>query len=592
MDLTWNLNNIYTSFDSENFKNDMKQLDNYIEHIKKANENNFENYANAAYKIEEFLRLINEYKKIYFKISTYAYLIMNADFQNIEAANIFDEVEDKNSELTEVFIGFSRWLIELKALDEIMDKTEYILEHKFYLKELLLKSKYLLSEKEELIISKMQNSGSRAWEKYYMELISTTTEDITIRGKVQRLTISELKNMMYDEDNSLRKAAYFKEADLCKSISKACAKCINGISGEAITVYEMRGYKSPLEKVLINSRMDVETLNVMMSAIKESLPMLREFYRKKAEVLGYKEALPFYDIYAPIGGNNTKVSYIEAKDLIVSSFENFSEKLSNFSRKVFENKWIDAEVRKGKGDFGLEVDVFPIQEARIMTNFNEKFIDVSVLAHEIGHAYHGSKFYTQTMLNTECPTPIAETASVFCETILNNRLIEKLPVDEALTILQSSISDTLYYLVDFYGRYLFENKLFEKRKSGALSVDELNELMANCMKEAYGDSIEIETIHPYMWMNKAGYFMAGNEFLNFPYSFGVLFSKGLYAEFIKNGQSFVKQYDIFLSETSTKNIADAAKIMNIDVHSIDFWRNSLKLIESDIEKFISYTCKL
>lgn len=587
MDLTWDIDNIYSSFDSKDFKNDMEQLEKYIEYIKNTNINNWGNNKNSVSKIEEFLRRNNEYKKLYLRISTYACLIMNADFQNIEAVNIFDDVENKNSELIEVFVRFSRWLRDVKDLDEIIDKSKYLLEHKFYLNELLLKSKYLLNEKEELVISKMKITGSRAWEKYYMELISTATEDVTINGNVESLTLSELRNIYYDKDSSLRKTAYYKEADLCKGISQACAKCINGISGEALAIYEMRGYKSPLEKVLINSRMDFETLNTMISAIKESLPVFHKYYEKKAEILGHKSKLPFYDVYAPIVQSNMKVSYLEAKDLIVSSFQNFSEKLSCFSKKVFEDKWIDAEPRKGKGNFGLELDIFPMQESRILTNFNEKFIDVSILAHEIGHAYHGTNIYNHTMLNTEYPTPIAETASIFCETILNNELLSRLPSNEALEILESSISNDLYYIVDFYGRYLFENELFERRKSGALSVDELNQLMVDCMKEAYGDSIEADTIHPYMWMNKVGYFMAGNEFLNFPYSFGVLFSKGLYAQYIKTGQTFVKQYDKFLSETSTNNIADVAKIMGIDVHLMDFWRSSLKLIERDIEKFVN-----
>jgi oligoendopeptidase F len=376
-------------------------------------------------------------------------------------------------------------------------------------------------------------------------------------------------------------------ADLCKGISQACAKCINAISGEALTIYEMRGYQSPLEKVLINSRMDFETLNTMISAIKESLPVFHKYYEKKAEILGHKAKLPFYDIYAPVADSDMKVTYMEAKDLIASSFQNFSEKLSCFSKKVFEDKWIDAEPRKGKGNFGLELDIFPIKESRILTNFNQRYNDVSVLAHEIGYAYHSTNIFNQSMLNIEYPTPIAETASIFCETILNNELLKKMPSDEALAILESSISNDLYFVVDFYGRYLFENKLFERRKSGALSVDELNELMVNCMKEAYGSSIEADTIHPYMWMNKVGYFMVGNEFLNFPYSFGVLFSKGLYAQYIKSGQTFVEQYDKFLSETSTNNIADVAKTIGIDVHSMDFWKNSIKLIERDIEKFIN-----
>lgn len=587
MDLTWNLDNIYTSFDSENLKNDMKQIKKYIATINELNINNWEKNKNSIPEIEKFLRLTNEYKKIYSKVSSYAYLIMSADFQNMEAMNTLDDIESKNSELTEIFVRFSRWLRDVKSLDNIIHTSTYLSEHRFYLKELLLKSKYLLSEKEELVIYRMQNTGSKAWERLYMELVSTTTVDVIVNDRVESLTLSELRNMSYEKEASLRKIAYSKEADLCKGISQVCAKCINGISGEALTVYEMKGYISPLDKVLMNSRMDFGTLEAMMSAVKECLPMFHKYYMKKAEILGYQSKLPFYDIYAPIGDSSMKVSYTEAKNLIVSSFKTFSEKLACFSKKAFEDKWIDAEPRKGKGNLGLSVDIFPLQESRIITNFNENYIDVSILAHEIGHAYHSSNLYSQTMLNTEYPTPIAETASIFCETIVNNELLKKLPINEALVILERSISDAAYYIVDFYGRYLFENELFERTKSGSLSIDELNELMVDCMRKAYGDSVEAETIHPYMWMNKVGYFMSGNEFLNFPYTFGVLFSKGLYDKYIKRGQIFAEQYDKFLSETSRNNIVDIAKIMDIDVHSIDFWRNSLKLIERDIEKFIS-----
>lgn len=586
MDLTWNLDNIYTSFESEAFESDMRELEKYITAINELDIDKWESNKNSIHEIEEFLRLNNEYRKVYSKLGAYAYLILNCNFENTEAANVLDNIESKNSEVTEAFIKFSWWLSKFTDLDEAISASHYLSEHSFYLKQLLLKSKYLLSEKEEVVISKMQSTGSKAWERLYDELISTAAVDITINNKVESLTISGLRNMLYEKDCALRKTAYYKEIDLCRRISNVCADCINGISGEAVNVYEMRGFKSPLDKVLINSRMDLETLNIMMAAIKEKLPIFHKYFLKKAQILGYKSNLPFYEIYAPVGDSNMRLSYEEARNLIVSSFKIFSDKLSHFSEKVFKNRWIDAEPRKSKGNFGLSVDIFPLQESRIITNFSGSYIDVSILAHEIGHAYHSSNLYNQTMLNTEYPTPIAETASIFCETIVNNELLKKLPGNEAMVILERGISDAAYYIVDFYGRYLFENELYQRRESGLLTIDELNELMIDCMKKAYGYSIDAETIHPYMWMNKVGYFMAGNEFLNFPYSFGVLFSKGLYARYIEKGQTFVRQYDKFLSETSKNNIADAAGIMDIDVHSIDFWRDSLELIERDIEKFI------
>jgi pepF/M3 family oligoendopeptidase len=450
----------------------------------------------------------------------------------------------------------------------------------------LQKSKFLLGEKEELIISKMQNTGSKAWERFYMDLISRTTVNVDIDGKDESFTLSELRNLAYMKENSIRKSAYLGEAHLCKSISQACANSINAISGESLTICEMRGYESPLEKVLIDSRMDIETLNVMMKAIRESLPIFHRYFRKKAELLGHKTKLPFYDIFAPIGDSDVKIPYSKAISIIETSFKTFNIKLSDFSKKVFDNQWVDAEPRKDKGNYGLSVDIFPLQESRIITCYNEKYIDIGILAHEIGHAYHSANLYKQTMLNTDYPTPIAETASIFCETILQNELIKVMPIKEAKVILERSISDAAYYIVDFYGRYLFEIELYNRRKMGSLSVEELNDLMVESMKKAYGDGIDAETIHPYMWMNKVGYFMSGNEFLNFPYSFGVLFSKGLYAEYKSKGQTFVNQYDYFLSETSVNNIVDIAKILEVDVHSIEFWEKSLKLIESDIEKLI------
>lgn len=587
MELTWNLDTIYTSFNSPQFKGDVELLNQLIANINEWATQNLKDVDGATSKIEKFLRLYNEYKSLYSCLFCYGELNSNSDNTNVEAMDILDDIQDKDSAVIDAFVKFNKWLNSLNNIDELIATSPYLMEHSFYLKELLMKSKYLLSEEAEIIIGKMQKTGSRAWERVYMELTSTVSMNIDIEGKTEKLSFSELKNMAYEKNQSLRKAAYYAEAKGCKSISQASAACINGISGEALTIYEMRGYKSPLEKVLMASRMDNETLNAMFSAIKESLPIFHKYYEKKAQILGHKDNLPFYDIFAPIGDHNTKITYSDARDLIISSFKTFSEDLGDFAKKVFDERWIDAEPRTGKGNYGLCVDIFPIKESRILTNFTGNYNDVSILAHEIGHAYHSYCLRNEKMLNTDYPTPIAETASIFCETIVNNAVLNIVPRNEGLSILEKIISDAGYFVVDFYGRYNFENKLYERRKSGQLSVEELNELMQDCMVEAYGNSVDSETIHPYMWMNKVGYYIAGNEFLNFPYSFGILFSKGLYAEYLKKGEAFVAQYNNFLSATSKNNIVHVAKSIDIDVHSIDFWRSALNLVQKDIEEFIS-----
>lgn len=500
--------------------------------------------------------------------------------------NALEELEQKNNELTKSSVIFTRWLSSISNLEEVINSSPYILEHGFYLKEIVSKSKYMLGENEEEVIAKMKSTGSRAWQRFYMEITSTTLVDVDINGEMQRLSFGEVKNMLYDKDLTLRKIAYNAERKACKDISQAVCACINGISGEALTICDMKGYESPINKVLSEFRMDKETLNAMMSAIKDRLPMLHKYYRKKGEMIGHKFAIPFYDVYASIGTSNGKLSYEEAKNLIISSFKTFSKELSNFAKRAFDEDWIDAEPRAGKGNYGLSVDIFPIKESRIMTNFSGNYIDVIILAHEIGHTYHSYCLRDEQMLNVEYPTPIAETASIFCETIMNNELIKMVPDEEKTVILERSISDAAYYIVEMYGRFLFECEVFQRRKEGPLSVDELNEIMKKSIKEAYGETIDEESINPYSWANNIGFYMAGNEFLNFSYAFGVLFSKGLFAEYVRKGSDFVVAYEMLLKNTSKNNIVDIAKFMNIDVHSVDFWQGALRIIEMDINKLV------
>jgi pepF/M3 family oligoendopeptidase len=333
--------------------------------------------------------------------------------------------------------------------------------------------------------------------------------------------------------------------------------------------------------------MDEETLNAMLSAMKESLPAFHKFYRKKGELLGHKNGLPFYDIFAPMGSSDKKYTYDDARSFIVKNFRTFSDKLANFADNAFENRWIDAEPRDGKRGGAFCSNLHSIKESRILANFNESFDNAITIAHELGHGYHGDCLKDEYFLNSDYPMPIAETASIFCETIVKNAALKEANDDEAFAILEGDISDAGQVIVDIYSRYLFESELFKRRANSSLSVKELKEIMQNAQKEAYGDGLDPDFLHPCMWVNKPHYYYAGANFYNFPYAFGLLFAKGLYAEYLKRGQEFVKDYDRLLTVTGKMSIADVAATMGINVRSIDFWRSSLKLVEKDIEKFIS-----
>lgn len=592
MDQRWSLKELYESFQSEAFIKDMKLCSEEIEKIKKwstenLNENAESNsVAERKSVIEQYTTLQNEFGHIFERLMNFSELINSVDAKNEIALAYIEKLESLITELTVPRVNFMKWLGGLSNLNELIDSSDVLKAHKYYLLEIAENYKYVLSEKEEVVIAKMRNTGSNAWLKLQELASSTLLVDITIDGEEKHLPLPVVRNMAYEKDSFVRENAYEAELNAYKKIEQSSAAALNGIKGEVITLASMRGYESPLEKTVLDSRMDMETLDAMLTAMKESLPTFHKYYRKKAELLGHKSGLPFHDMFAPMGEVHMTYTYEQAREYIVKNFRTFSDKLADFADNAFENNWIDAEPREGKRGGAFCSNLHSIKASRVMTNFTGSFSDVTTIAHELGHAYHGSCLEEESYLNSNYPMPIAETASIFCETIIKNAALKEASKEEAFAILENSISDSGQVIVDIYSRFLFESALFEKRKEGSLSVNELKDLMLKAQKDAYGDGLDHNVLHPYMWVCKPHYYSADYNFYNFPYAFGLLFAKGLYAEYIKKGDVFIKEYDRLLSITGKNKISDITKIMDIDIHSTDFWRNSLKVIEEEIEEFI------
>lgn len=590
--MRWSLDELYTSFESEEYSLDIKKLDKQIEEMIKWAENNFKSMDDPINSIEGYLKKSMEFSALYTKLMGYANLSLSVDAKNQNALQSMEKLQMKATKITKPNVQFQKFIGQLDNLDEIINASELLKEHYFYLNQIRDRNKYLLSEKEEVLISKMQNTGSTAWAKLQNMLSSTLMVDIKLNGEVKQLPLPIIRNMAYDKDKDIRITAYNAELEAYKKIQESSAACLNGIKGEVLTTSKLRGYESPLEETLIQSRMDEETLNAMLSAIEEALPVFHKYYRKKGEILGHSNGLPFYDLFAPVGQVNKTYSYKEAQDYIVENFRTFSDKLADFANNAFNNKWIDAEPREGKRGGAFCFNLHPIKESRILANFNGSFSNVITLAHELGHGYHGLCLQKASILNSRYPMPIAETASIFSETIVMNAALSEVDNREKLSILESYISDAGQVIVDIYSRFLFEKELFERRQSHSPSVEELKEMMINAQKSAYGHGLDPDYLHPYMWINKSHYYSAGRNYYNFPYAFGLLFSKGLYVKYLEDKSGFVNKYDEFLAATGKNNIVDLGKIMDIDVHSIDFFRASLKLIEKDIETFIQLADEL
>lgn len=588
MEMTWELESLYPSFGSEKYREDQARATALAQDLKEWTAQHLEegsrSRVEALQTLETYLTRYDAYRSIYLCLFSYAELRFSINGSDDEAMNAMDELEQVEAVAEQAHNTFGKWLAKLEHLESLAVESAYVRGQLFYLQRLRQQSTHRLGQEAETAIALMQSTGSKAWGRLYMRTISSLRQDIVIGGKTRSVGLSDLQNLAYDSDMAVRKKAYALEQDACAGVAELSAACMNGVCGEAIAIYGLRGYASPLDKVLEASRMERGTLEAMMTAIREGLPAFHRYYRAKARLLGHPGALPFHDVFASLEGEaSALISYSTAKDIIVSGFYRFSAELGRFAERAFQGRWIDAEPRADKG--GMCVDIFPIGESRIMTSFNGHYIDVSVLAHELGHAYHSSCLIGQPMVNTDYPVPLAETASIFCESLIQQELLELAPKGASVALLERALSDAGYYIVDFYARYLFESRLYERRQLGALSVQELNSLMHEAMVEAYGNGVDAASIHPYSWISRAGYYMAGNEFLNFPYSFGLLFSKGLYAQYKKQGGDFVQRYRNFLEASGRTTVAEAARLMGVELDSPAFWREAMALLAEEIGAF-------
>lgn len=588
MELNWSLKELYSSFECNEFKEDLNKLDELIENFI-TTANSIINSKDSPDKLlENFISMNIELKTLARKLGSMVHLTLSVDTKNSTALKYDDIISSKISNLAESESKITKWIGNLKDLDKIIQGSKLLKEHNFFLKEKAENAKYILSDKEEAIIAKVKNTGSNAWCKLKNVLTSSLMVDIELDGENKQLPLSMIRNMAYKADSTIRKRAYEAEIKSYEKIHDGMAAAINGIKGEVITLCSMRGFSSPLDKTLFNSRMDKKILDAMLDAMKESMPVFRKYLKRKGELLGHKNGLPFYDLFAPIGNVDMTYTYEDGCKCVVDNFRTFSDDLADFAKNAMEKSWIDVLPKEGKVGGAFCSRLPHVGESRVLLNYGNTFSDVVTLSHELGHGYHGYCLNNESILNAQYPMPIAETASNFCETIVKKAAIKTATKEEAFSILESEISDCTQVIVDIYSRFLFESELFKRRKESSLSVKDLNEIMINAQKEAYGDGLDPNYLHPYMWACKTHYYYADNNFYNFPYAFGQLFAKGLYAEYLKRGNSFPEQYKTLLSVTGKNSLSDVAKIMNIDITSKDFWRTSLKMIEEDINLFLKF----
>jgi len=590
----WDLSSVYSGLDSPVLARDTAWVKEEIELIHQLYQNKLVKVdPSASHEVinDAISNMVDRLNTLMDKaITIYSY------FSLCIATNSFDkEARRMKSEFDLVMVAIRKVDILLEAwigrfkdvLPDVLALGNSAGEHAFPVMEMAEQSQYLMSENEEVLSSELSLSGSSAWNKLQGTVTSQKTVNFELDGKVQTLPMPALINLHAHPDESVRKRAYEAEIAAWESVKEPLAACLNGIKGWVNTLNQHRGRKDALHEPIDQGRIDRKTLRAMLQAMEASFPAFQRYFKAKAARFG-QEALPWWNVFAPTGKLDKEYSFNEAREFILKNFGRFSPDLEGFAKNAFDKNWIDAESRAGKRGGAFCMSLPGVKESRILCNFDGSLDQVMTIAHELGHGYHNYNMNQaeKTFLQRQTPMTMAETASIMCETIMFNAVIDTVSdPQEELALLETDLISDAQVIVDIYSRFLFEKEVFERREKADLDADELCEIMEKAQAATYGDGLDENYRHKFMWTWKSHYYSAGLSFYNFPYAFGLLFGVGLYAIYQQRGDAFIADYKKLLSSTGEAPAAELAARFEIDIRDKKFWDDSLAVIAKRIDRY-------
>lgn len=583
----WSLDILYKSYEDNAFIKDFTKLDEVIEncntYAKKLSKSGSKDDKGAT--LKTILQQMEEFHLLSSKLGAYISLRQSTNTKDAQTVSLMNQLNQKCSGISKTIAIYNHYIASIEDLDIYIKQDNYLKEYAYLLHITKEDASYLLSDEVEEVISKMNISGGSAWASLQEYLTSTVEVDY----KGEKTTLSQIRNMAYDSDAGIRKSAYEAELTAYDKIKDAVAFSLNNIKAQVNTECELRGYASPLDMTLHQSRMKKETLNAMLDAMDAYMPKFHAYLKRKAEILGYTNGLPWYELFAPMGEDDKKYSVDEAKAYLLKHFTPFAADMADMMRIAFEDEWIDFFPRIGKVGGAFCANLPYLKQSRVLTNYDGALGDIVTLAHELGHAYHGMMIEDHRILNTNYSMPVAETASTFNENIIMNAAIDEAEGKLKIALIDNQLQDLTQVMCDIYSRFLFEKEVFENRKTKFMFADELEDIMIHAQKVAYGDGLDQTTLHPYMWVCKSHYYSSSLSFYNFPYAFGALFARGLIVKYQEDGETFVDNYRELLKATTVSCVEDVAKMADIDITDKKFWESSLQTCAKRIDEFLELT---
>ncbi len=589
----WDLTGVYSSLTGDDFESDSGKLAEKIDQLESFMDKRGifrlesvpSDLTESARALDELIELTNETHLLLSTLEAYVYSFITTDSYNKVAQKRQSELELLGVRVIKLDVRFKAWIGSLGAgLTRLCELSPRADEHRLTLADYVEASQFQMSQELEDLASELSLTGGGAMWKLQGTVTSQLKWPVECDGKIEVMPMTMIRNLAGEDDEARRRAGYEAEMAAWASIREPVAFSMNCVKGASITLAKRRGQGTVLSAALQKNKADQATLDALLGAIKERFPVLRTYLKGKAKKLG-KEKLPWWDLFAPVGEVNPSYSWDDARDFVVQQFGVFSPELADFAAHAFDNRWIDAEPREGKRGGAFCMRVPAVKESRILANFDGSFDQMITLAHELGHAFHNYCQRDLPPMRSGSPMILAETASIFCETLVFDAALKSASEAEKLSILENQLRGAIQVTVDIYSRFLFESEVVRRREEAELSADDFCEIMLDAQRQTYGEVMDQEYLHPYLWLLKPHYYSGSRDFYNYPYAFGLLFGQGMYAIYQGEGESFIPRYKELLLCTGAGKAADLARRFDIDLRSRDFWLGSLDIVRKQIDLY-------
>jgi oligoendopeptidase F len=518
-----------------------------------------------------------------YKVNQYVSLLKSVDTSDDDIKRVSAMVSDVTSKIQNDILFFE---LEVGALpkdkSKKLQKDAALANYAYNLSQSSKTAKYNLSEKEEQVINLKDLTGSDAFQKLYSELVSSFEFEFEVDGKKEKMNGDQLRALRMHEDPNIRRNAMKLFYSEYEKNSIVITHIFNNVIKDFNVERKLRGYKSAISIRNTENDLDDKAVECLHNVTRKSYPLVQRYYKLKKKILNL-DTLTLADIYAPMPQANKTYSWAEAKQIVLDSFKDFDQEFYDYAKLMFDDNRIDAPVGKTKrgGAFcsGSTPDVKPY----VLLNYMGKPRDIMTLAHELGHAIHDMYASKQTLFNYFPILPLAETASVFSEMIVTDKLLkEESNKNERQALLTEKLEDIFATSHRQNMFSSFEHVVHKKISDAILSTDELKALYKKELEAMFGNSVTYTPEYEWEWSTIPHIFEW--PFYVYSYNFGNLLVMALYEQYKENPDTFPDKLKEVLTCGGAKSPKDILKIVKADITKEAFWEKSLKYIETLLDE--------